>query len=70
MSIYPNPVTDWLTVEADGEFVVTITNNLGSVVFKSTASTNLRIDITNYPEGIYTVGVVDGAGNAHFEQMP
>ena len=69
VSVYPNPVTDWLTVEADGEFVVTITNNLGSVVFKSTASTNLRIDITNYPEGIYTVGVVDGAGNAHFEQI-
>lgn len=69
VSIYPNPATDWLTVEADGEFVVTITNNLGSVVFKSTASTNLRIDITNYPEGIYTVGVVDGAGNAHFEQI-
>lgn len=69
VSVYPNPVTDWLTVEADGEFVVTITNNLGSVVFKSTASTNLRIDMTNYPEGIYTVGVVDGAGNAHFEQI-
>ncbi|MBR5642863.1 MAG: T9SS type A sorting domain-containing protein, partial [Salinivirgaceae bacterium] len=69
VSVYPNPATDFLMVESEGESHVTIVGSTGGVVFDAEVSSAAKIDISAFPEGAYTVIVVDGSGNAHYEKI-
>ena len=69
VSIYPNPASNYLMVETASEAEVFIINNAGAALFKTSVSAAERIDISTYPEGTYTVIVVEGNGNVHHEKI-
>ena len=69
IGVYPNPVSDWLTIETAGESEVIIVNTMGVVMFKTTVFTTGRINISDYPDGNYTVIVVDDNGDKHYERI-
>ena len=69
VSVYPNPATDFLIVETEGESKVIIINSTGAVVFETETTSTARINISAYPEGTYMVIVVDGNGNEHYEKV-
>lgn len=69
VSVYPNPAVDFLMVESEGESHVTIVGSTGAVVFDAEVSSAAKIDISAFPEGTYTVIVVDGNGGVHYEKI-
>ena len=69
--LYPNPVTDNLTLSmyntGNGSYRVTLTNNIGKVVLINnyTVSGNqqiIHISTGSYAAGIYFVNVTDASG--------
>ena len=69
ISVYPNPVSDWLTVETNGESEVFIVNIMGGVMFKTEVFTTGRIDVSDYPNGDYIIMVVGVNGDKHYERI-
>lgn len=63
--VYPNPAKDKVTIEGEGDIIVT--NNFGQIVYKTnspykTNGTNkplTMIDVSNWESGIYYVKVGD-----------
>ena len=51
--LYPNPSTDFITVDAKVNGSLEITDNLGRSVFKAAHSNSSSIDIRIYPPGLY-----------------
>lgn len=66
ISVYPNPVTDVVTVSLPGVATnasVTIYNALGSTLCTIQASTTtIQADLSKYPSGIYTLKYTDDSG--------
>lgn len=62
VQMYPNPATDYVTIEnAEGATVV-VYNILGSVVSTSVSNnSNYQLNLTNLPKGSYIVRVQKGA---------
>lgn len=59
ISVYPNPVKDLFTVQADNLSSVVIYNSLGQKVFAQTFDGNeATIDMSGYDAGIYMVRIV------------
>lgn len=56
-SFYPNPVTDYLTIDSsrEGTFSIEIYNNTGEIVRKQEFSPGARINLSDLPEGLYLV---------------
>ena len=69
VSVYPNPASSYLIVETSGEAEVFIINNAGAALFKTKVFATEQIDISAYPEGTYTVIVVESNGNVHNEKI-
>ncbi|HPS27877.1 MAG TPA: T9SS type A sorting domain-containing protein [Bacteroidales bacterium] len=58
ISIYPNPVTDQLHINAGTtEGTLTITNSLGAVVYQQQINSNTTVNTSNYNSGLYFVRV-------------
>ncbi|HPF94236.1 MAG TPA: T9SS type A sorting domain-containing protein, partial [Tenuifilaceae bacterium] len=65
VNIYPNPVSDVLTIEVDAlgnkEFVVELISPIGQLLHNSTINTFERtvgeINVQRYPSGIYLLRV-------------
>lgn len=51
--IFPNPATDYVTVQDDQNATATITNMLGQVV--RTVPTNQPVDISDFKKGMYII---------------
>lgn len=69
VSVYPNPVIDYLNIEADQEIEkVTIMTVSGKVVFAQENFKSKRIDVQNLPKGMYLLTVETGnsIGNSKF----
>ncbi|MDR1666979.1 MAG: Ig-like domain-containing protein [Bacteroidales bacterium] len=61
--IYPNPTEGMLTLdfETAGERHITLSDVAGKVLLRQTVSEpTIRIDISNYPAGVYLVTINDG----------
>lgn len=61
--VYPNPATDFIQVQVGkaGNFQYAIYNSVGALVEQSNALADLqRIDISGYPQGLYTLRIVSG----------
>ncbi len=65
LNIYPNPTVENVTImlgrERNNNSVVSITNVTGIVVYKQSVgkkATNLRVDVSKWPSGIYMVKLV------------
>jgi hypothetical protein len=63
--IYPNPVSEVLTIQMRESNCVRIFDEVGGIVFENCASsrvTNLnRIDVSNWATGIYEVAIYNDA---------
>lgn len=61
-TMYPNPVSNSLTIHADNDIKkIKIYNVLGSVMFDGVEnSTTVKVDFSNYPKGIYFLIATDG----------
>ena len=55
ISIYPNPATSILNVNANGYNTVEIINMLGQVVYNTTMNDNAQINVRNLNDGVYFV---------------
>ena len=55
MNIYPNPATDFISVDADNIIDVEVYSLTGAMVAKSNAST---VDVSNLATGNYIVKVI------------
>ena len=68
LTIFPNPASQWLTVECNisGKTKITVTLNdlsgrvLYSKIFTNTSHFQKRIDVSSFPKGIYLVGLKSG----------
>jgi len=56
-NIYPNPVTDLLTIKATGQHGMVLYNALGKRVFQRVFANKMEIDCSSYPRGTYLVKV-------------
>ena len=52
-SVYPNPTSNFLNVEVQGEFGLELVNILGKKVFVGTAKNKVLMDLSKYDSGIY-----------------
>jgi YD repeat-containing protein len=69
VSVYPNPVTDVLTVSgAQAGATLTVTSLSGSTVVRKTlADTETTLSVSSLPSGLYFVTVCSGKGTATFK---
>ena len=63
-SIYPNPATSVLNVEAEGYNTIEIVNVLGQVVYNANATSNMKINVSNLNNGVYFVRLNGANGTA------
>lgn len=74
VSLYPNPVTDYLNVGTMdmAETVVKITNSTGKLMYSETSQVSgiepARIDMTSFEPGVYAVSVAFG-GNEYVQTV-
>ena len=68
LSVYPNPGNGIFNIDISEQeltsFKVTVINSLGSVVYVQEfdqGENSLKIDLTNYPDGIYYLKIEDGS---------
>ena len=64
ISIYPNPATTVLNVNAEGYNTVEIVNILGQVVYGANATSNMQINVSNFDNGVYFVRLNGANGTA------
>lgn len=55
LSIYPNPATTILNVEAEGYSTIELVNVLGQVVYSNNITENMQINVSNLNNGVYFV---------------
>ena len=60
MSVYPNPTSSFVTVDADSEFSFILTNASGKVLRKEENAQSYMLDLSEYPAGIYMLTTSDG----------
>ena len=64
ISIYPNPATTVLNVEAEGFSTIEMVNVLGQVVYSANATSNMQINVSNLDNGVYFVRLNGANGTA------
>jgi photosystem II stability/assembly factor-like uncharacterized protein len=60
IKVFPNPVTDFLNISTEKDFIsneITILNSLGSVVFvkKFANQKEIKVDVKSFPKGVYII---------------
>lgn len=63
-SIYPNPATTVLNVNAEGFNTIEIVNLLGQTVYTANTTSNMQINISNLNNGVYFVRMNGENGTA------
>ncbi len=64
VSIFPNPATSVLNVNAEGYNTIQIINLLGEVVYSANAESNMQINVRNLTNGAYFVRMIGANGTA------
>ncbi|MBC9813913.1 T9SS type A sorting domain-containing protein [Crocinitomicaceae bacterium CZZ-1] len=57
VSIYPNPVTDYLNISINGTENIILTGLNGQIIFNDIIYTEGKIDLLNQPNGIYILQI-------------
>ena len=61
--IYPNPASNYFTVEVNEKIEFSLINNLGQVIISKPLSGKSKVDISNLNSGIYFIQLIDKYGN-------
>ena len=64
ISIYPNPATTVLNVNAEGYNTIEMVNVLGQVVYSANATSNMQINVRDLNNGVYFVRLNGANGTA------
>jgi polyhydroxybutyrate depolymerase len=64
ISVYPNPTSDYLFVDGEGEMTLTLRTILGQPVFTTTATSRRRVDLPPLARGVYLVDIAEGGGHS------
>lgn len=62
VSVYPNPVSNTLTVNTtgiDGSYDIKMVDVLGKVVFEDSGISTKKIDVSDFKNGVYLVSIFD-----------
>jgi hypothetical protein len=60
--IYPNPASDYFSINTDTEAEISIYNSLGALVYMDRAMARARrVDVSGWPSGIYIVRIASSA---------
>jgi hypothetical protein len=59
VTIYPNPVTNNVTITTDNKVQVTLIDGMGRVISTQTVSGTISLDVTNLSNGIYFLQIND-----------
>ena len=63
VSVYPNPTTNFVTVQANGMNHITVLNTIGQVVYDADVDGSLQsLDMSQYGAGVYMVRVATENG--------
>lgn len=70
-AVYPNPVSDKLTIQlpGNGTYAITVINLLGQVVYRNSVNTSFSISVAPFPNGVYNALIRDGSGNSIKEKI-
>jgi hypothetical protein len=63
--VFPNPTSDWTTIKVEraGLYNISIFNSNGRIILKkSFFGTSLKVNISNQPNGIYFITLINGEG--------
>ena len=63
INIYPNPASDYFTVEVSEETKLTLINYLGQTIVSANIFGKADIDVRNLDSGIYVIQLQDKTGN-------
>jgi len=63
VKIYPNPASEYFTIEVKEETDILLINSLGQVMTSITISNNTDIDLSNFTSGIYFIQLKNKQGN-------
>jgi hypothetical protein len=55
MEVFPNPSNGTFTIRLDGEYEVSIFNNMSVVVYRETISHTEQLNLQNLSPGIYVI---------------
>lgn len=65
---YPNPAKDWVYIQG-AEGTVRIFNTSGGLLFEKEATPFMKIDISNYPSGIYHISINNFNKNIAYKHL-
>ncbi len=70
-SLYPNPVTDYLTINSgrEGTFSMEIYDNTGKIMHKQEFSSGSRTNLTNLPRGLYFIVIKNKNKECYYEKI-
>ena len=68
VSIYPNPATSVLNINADGYRTVEIVNVLGQTVYTANATSNMQVNVSKLNNGVYFVRL-NGANGTYTQKL-
>lgn len=57
VKMYPNPASDYVDIEAEGDFEVVVSSTLGVPIASAKGQEQLRIFLAGIPTGAYTVSI-------------
>lgn len=57
IKVYPNPVEDVLTIEAEGDFSFEVIDALGAIVLTGNGQSQKQVDLSSFESGTYLVKV-------------
>ncbi|MFK7936440.1 MAG: endonuclease [Saprospiraceae bacterium] len=57
INIYPNPVTDVVRIEADGDLQIQVFDSIGKLFYENTALNTTVIDFSSFPKNVYFISV-------------
>jgi hypothetical protein len=63
-SVFPNPARDILNISSAGigNFHIRIYNSLGVIMYSGSATSDLRLDTSNFPSGLYMLQLRSAEG--------
>lgn len=61
ISVYPNPVSSVLTINAEGldKFDIRIVDVLGKIIYDETATKTKKVDVSELKNGVYIVSIIE-----------
>ncbi len=70
-NLYPNPVTDYLTIDSDREetFRLKVHDNTGKIIHSQDFSPGERINLSNLTKGLYFIAISDKNKKYYYEKI-